>query len=137
MPICRSLFRHLVWCALAFARAKAGNSIDARIAMMAMTTSSSIKVNARENRWGPVGGVEHGTFALLFVRDVARREDFLPRPTTKEWGEDRREGPLSCSAGKAPPLGPLLHCVEERESFRLRLGRAVKPGSGIRQTRIC
>ncbi|SPE59767.1 hypothetical protein SBV1_350013 [Verrucomicrobia bacterium] len=33
----------------AFARANAGKSIDANIAMMAITTSNSIKVNARPN----------------------------------------------------------------------------------------
>jgi len=34
-------------CALAFALAKAGNSIPAKMAMMAITTSNSISVNAR------------------------------------------------------------------------------------------
>src|SRR5881394_483259 len=41
-PICRLLFRHAVVCARIFARLNAGNNIAARIAMMAMTTSSSI-----------------------------------------------------------------------------------------------
>ena len=45
------LFRHLIWWLLAFAFASAGNSMLARIAMMAMTTSSSMSVNA--DRWRP------------------------------------------------------------------------------------
>ena len=70
--------------------------------------------------------------ALQTLGALARREGFLPRPTTKEWGEDRGEGPLFCSAGKPPPLpGPLLHSAEERESFRLRLGRAVLQSLGL------
>jgi hypothetical protein len=37
---------HLVRCAKAFALARAGSNIAARIAMIAMTTKSSINVNA-------------------------------------------------------------------------------------------
>ena len=43
---CFTLFKHRMALPLAFALAKAGNSIPAKIAMMAMTTSSSIRVNA-------------------------------------------------------------------------------------------
>jgi hypothetical protein len=53
-PICFSLFMHFTWWAFAFARASAGSSIPARIAI-AMTTSNSINANAwrqrREGRW--------------------------------------------------------------------------------------
>jgi hypothetical protein len=45
--ICRVLFKSLVFCALSFALDRAGNSSDARIAMMAMTTSNSMSVKAR------------------------------------------------------------------------------------------
>ena len=47
MAICFSLLRHFACSALALALAlaSAGNNKPARIAMMAMTTSSSIKVN--------------------------------------------------------------------------------------------
>ena len=70
--------------------------------------------------------------ALQALSALVRREGFLPHPTTKEWGEDRGEGPLFCSAGKAPPLpGPLLHSAEERGSFRLRLDRAVLHSLGL------
>src|ERR1035437_6151148 len=44
MPNCRMLFRHAIFCAFALAEESAGNSNAARMAMMAMTTSSSIKV---------------------------------------------------------------------------------------------
>src|SRR5678816_1197170 len=44
--ICLRLLIQFVWSALALARASAGSSIAARIAMMAITTSNSIRVNA-------------------------------------------------------------------------------------------
>src|SRR6266704_1208013 len=51
-PHCLLLLRHAVAWALDLALLKAGNSMAARMAMMAMTTRSSIKVNAREfQRW--------------------------------------------------------------------------------------
>jgi hypothetical protein len=42
----RMLDKHRAACALAFALARAGRSIAARMAMMAITTSNSINVNA-------------------------------------------------------------------------------------------
>src|SRR5579864_3736886 len=47
--ICLLLLMHLAVFARSFALASAGNSIAARIAMMAMTTSNSINVNARRS----------------------------------------------------------------------------------------
>jgi hypothetical protein len=44
---CFELFMHAIPCASVFDFDNAGNSIAARMAMMAMTTSSSIKVKAR------------------------------------------------------------------------------------------
>jgi len=44
--ICRIFQAHLIDCDLPLALAKAGSSIPARIAMMAMTTSNSISVKA-------------------------------------------------------------------------------------------
>src|SRR5687768_11711663 len=44
-PICLRLDKHLVDTARALALAKAGSNMPARIAMMAITTSSSIRVN--------------------------------------------------------------------------------------------
>src|SRR6185437_8768451 len=44
----RSLFRQLAWVAFNFARASAGRSMAANIAMMAITTRSSMSVNARD-----------------------------------------------------------------------------------------
>src|ERR1039457_326656 len=54
--ICRKLFMQFVRRAAAFARDNAGNNNAARMAMTAMTTSSSIKVNAKLRRW-PGGGI--------------------------------------------------------------------------------
>src|SRR2546430_1511098 len=45
-PSCLILLAHLIFIALDFALARAGNSSAARIAMMAMTTSSSMSVKA-------------------------------------------------------------------------------------------
>lgn len=45
--ICFVLLMHLMPCALIFALESAGNNIAARIAMIAITTSNSIKVNPR------------------------------------------------------------------------------------------
>ena len=47
MENCRRLFRHAVPWAAAFALESAGMSMPAKMAMMAMTTSSSMSVNAR------------------------------------------------------------------------------------------
>src|SRR5438034_11198205 len=54
-PICLRLLRHLMACALVLDLAKAGNSMEARIAIIAMTTSSSISVNAPGADWLPSG----------------------------------------------------------------------------------
>src|SRR6202012_2732897 len=43
---CFWLLKHVACCARFLAEAKAGNNMAARIAMMAITTSSSIRVNA-------------------------------------------------------------------------------------------
>src|SRR5260221_2555608 len=46
MPICRRLFKQYVCLDFSFARDNAGRSMPARIAMMAITTSNSIRVKA-------------------------------------------------------------------------------------------
>ena len=45
-PIWFSLFRQTIWCAFSFAFPRAGKSMPARMAIMAMTTNNSIRVNA-------------------------------------------------------------------------------------------
>ena len=50
MPIWRTLEVQTVWRALSRACAKTGKRMAARIAMMAMTTSSSMSVKARRVR---------------------------------------------------------------------------------------
>jgi len=49
MPSCFWLLRHEVWRAFSRAREKTGNRIAARIAMIAITTSSSISVKPLRN----------------------------------------------------------------------------------------
>jgi hypothetical protein len=46
IPICLRLFTHLARRPCSFALAKAGKSMEARIAMIAITTSNSMSVNA-------------------------------------------------------------------------------------------
>src|SRR5206468_2522712 len=46
IPSWRLLLRHLIPCAFCFDLPSAGRSMDARIAMIAITTSNSISVNA-------------------------------------------------------------------------------------------
>ena len=50
MPHCLQLLVQRVFTALDLARDKAGRSMPARMAMMAMTTSNSIRVKARVQR---------------------------------------------------------------------------------------
>src|SRR5437773_564200 len=45
-PICLQLLRHWTFCALTFAFARAGSNNAAKMAMIAITTSNSIKVKA-------------------------------------------------------------------------------------------
>ncbi len=46
MVICRTLSTQSIWSARNLAAAKTGSKIAARMAMIAMTTNNSIKVNA-------------------------------------------------------------------------------------------
>src|SRR5688500_15504988 len=46
MPVCLVLLRHLTWMALALALDNDGNRMAAKMAMMAMTTSNSMRVKA-------------------------------------------------------------------------------------------
>ena len=67
IPICRRLFEHAIRFALSLARAKAGSNIAAKIAMMAITTKSSIKVNARLRKIAPPAPVVLAKETVLFT----------------------------------------------------------------------
>src|SRR5439155_7029007 len=67
-PICFKLFTQEIRCALALAFARAGSSRAARMAIMAMTTSNSIKVKPR--RRSMVGLKVMAWFALMHYRRV-------------------------------------------------------------------
>src|SRR5688572_17206406 len=75
MPIWCRLLRHCVFLALSFALANAGKSIAARIAMIAITTNSSIRVNALRNAEAKSQGRP-----LLPALASARSEDMLVEP---------------------------------------------------------
>ena len=74
-PICLRLLRQLVRFADSLARASAGKSSDARMAIMAMTTSSSIKVNARIRSNG-------GKRFFFIFQNSPGRGQTKPRPWT-------------------------------------------------------
>src|SRR6266571_1761306 len=84
-------------CALLFALVKAGNSIAARIAMMAMTTNSSISVKPCLYR----GGLPRAVAVEFFIGAVLQRGFSLPAPsgytvaTAALWREPNvRPGPI-------------------------------------------
>jgi len=72
---------HCVFRALAFAEARAGNNMPASIAMIAMTTSSSIRVKARIPAFAIAVGLraEPGVLRLSFfpARRRIRRTSVL------------------------------------------------------------
>src|SRR6267142_3517536 len=70
-PICLRLFMQRVWPALALALARAGRSIAARIAIMAMTTSSSIRVKARTRRVRPGRRPKEEWGRFFFIKAAA------------------------------------------------------------------
>ena len=74
-PICLRLLRQLVRFADSLARASAGKSSDARMAIMAMTTSSSINVNARIRSNG-------GKRFFFIFQNSPGRGKTKPRPCT-------------------------------------------------------
>src|SRR2546429_9911086 len=83
VPSCFILLWHIAWRAFSRACAKTGNRIEARIAIMAMTTSSSIRVKA---------------FAFLItdlLRMMQNREPFGP---SREGGKRLREGACAAAA---------------------------------------
>src|SRR5947208_14005110 len=65
MPICRRLFKQDVCLDVSFARDNAGRSIPARMAIIAITTSSSINVNPLRGREG--GSWEKGSATVISV----------------------------------------------------------------------
>src|SRR5437870_4706392 len=77
-PSCRRLLIHFVPWAFDLALLNAGRSMAARIAMMAMTTRSSIKVKPGSRK--RESGVACREFALIGVMDMSSQ--FLPRLTT-------------------------------------------------------
>src|SRR6058998_2132741 len=75
MPICRRLFKQYVCLDFSFARDNAGRSRPAKIAMTAMTTSSSISVKPRQG--GDEASWQNGPGSGMRV--------FRSRLLTKAW----------------------------------------------------
>src|SRR2546426_300053 len=123
MPHWRRLERQLIDCALPLARERTGNSNDAKIAMIAMTTSNSIKVKAhrraRIRLYFPLCGI-CGSGVFL---DARRRIDvrfilIIPRAWLRGQGENVR----FCKQ-RAPrfPAGPGAPLLQNRVSRRYGL----------------
>src|SRR5207237_10746050 len=74
-PHCLQLLAQRAFCAEALALAKAGNSRPARMAMIAMTTSSSIRVNAQfcPLRLLPLHSSARYTVKFEFMHDFPTR----------------------------------------------------------------
>src|SRR5207245_9755137 len=66
-PICLRLLRHWVRLAFSLARESTGRSIAARIAMMAITTSSSIRVKPRVRSRRRSGSALLESFLIVVV----------------------------------------------------------------------
>src|SRR5437899_6318462 len=108
MPIWRLLLRHWICLAFDFARASAGRSRPARIAMMAMTTSSSMRVKAvvRPDGWRKAFFIVRGNWKQNSISQLdlsgkwfrleplAREQARLPACAT---------GPEDIGAGRARP----------------------------------
>src|SRR5438105_7169048 len=83
--ICLPLFRQEIPWAFVFALLKAGRSIAAKMAMMAMTTNNSIRVNAGNCRLA-ANGKERGDFWLFIgsMLNVYRMPAISVKSTKKE-----------------------------------------------------
>ena len=77
MPICFKLLLHLTFNAAARALPKAGRSMDARIAMIAITTNSSIKVNDFFMFFPFVNNVSYESSIARFVRQFLLQQKNL------------------------------------------------------------
>src|SRR5512143_118455 len=95
-PICFMLLWHCAALALSLALAKAGRSSAARIAMMAMTTSNSIKVNALARTGRTVSCFGHTT-----VRRVM---------TESKWRIGLLEQPYCFTLKNVAPVGDVITC---------------------------
>ena len=65
VPFCFNWFMHVMALALLRAEFKAGSSMPAKIAMMAITTRSSINVNC--SRWRFEHEMDAGGFAMVMI----------------------------------------------------------------------
>src|SRR5882724_9360646 len=84
-------------CARIFALLKAGNNIAARIAMIAITTSSSIKVNPRRSLFGAVGHLRAARVSIIKrFEDLSQHHQFTCAL--------KRRQPNSASRGKRGEL---------------------------------
>src|ERR1051326_2997924 len=87
MPTCRKLFLSWVRFAISFARASAGSNIAARMAMIAITTSNSINVNADAPACASDLLLLGAVRAPLRRANPTRKRDFIVVEIFKDFGE--------------------------------------------------
>src|SRR5205807_1631942 len=120
IPHCFRLERQLVWSALRLALARAGSNMAARMAMMAITTSNSIKVNPRAPRdnFGSVFIIEQNGQAFpLHKRSGAWPPNALLKDDTIKSGmfSARRQGLFRFAKNRCAP-SLLLYYLQTRSS---------------------
>src|SRR5882757_8765857 len=129
MPSCRRLLRQTALWALALARPNAGRSRLATIAMIAMTTRSSIKVKAR--RFTKCGLIliwigDMNAWLVCFAVDIPLYVLLHKSPTLS-----RALDPLFRCEPRKAIIGVLLHRIE------CRLVRRAMPVGSAMPTQSC
>src|SRR5438445_2317419 len=113
MPICLRLLRHFVWRAFPLARARAGRSSEARMAIMAMTTNSSISVKARRSAHG-------GGWSCIAAQSPPKRLYFVKynEPASSGLKQRSKLGPRDFDSGTiwAVPYRPSARRAAESVS---------------------
>src|SRR6266404_2195942 len=124
--ICLWLLVQAMRCALAFARLSAGNSIPARIAIIAMTTSNSINVKARS--FEPSNLTSYSSVfpliapAILGSERGRYAEEFL-RATQRIRAGD---GSLECQLARVSPVAVRPGRVRGSENFVIESAHRVE-----------
>src|SRR5579883_2525926 len=117
-PICRRLFRHPVRWPFDFALVKAGNSIAARIAMIAITTSSSMRVKPLLLRLRALqtdvfidasrrSSLQVAYWTLVYANSAAPQHGLqVSAPASRPAGPATRPHLLATRTRLSPPLTP-------------------------------
>src|SRR4051794_1281677 len=120
---CFRLLTHEICCALHFALESAGNSIAARMAMMAMTTSNSINVKP----WRAavfLDGKNLEKVRGLFIRSALIGNRFSRNPAPSQSGYLVKSLTYSCRWSRLKIAAVQNMCAVNAMTLRTRPGRA-------------